>query len=158
MGVAHPLRVCVLLHSNSAHDLCLRQGSRGWRNATPASFRATHKNSSILLCARTRTTYALRHRITGMGFAHPCEFSCYAQKLVYLRVREDAHALPCGKDWKGGGAVRERSGRMEREDAEPWKAWFWVAGFLSLAKVPHLPKAARIILILFLFITKSVII
>ena len=51
--------------------------------------------------------------------------------------------LACGKDWKGGEAVRERSGRMERTGAEPWKAWFWVVGFLSLAKEAHLPKAAH---------------
>lgn len=50
----------------------------------------------------------------------PASLCANAPKLVYLHVREAAHALPLlrrGKDWKGGGAVLEPEKEAPRSKA-----------------------------------------
>ncbi len=48
-------------------------------------------------------------RAYGDGLCPPLQvWVLFAPKLVYLRVRDTAHGLPCGRDWSTAGGVPEQ--------------------------------------------------
>ena len=124
LGKAQPLYTC----ARNAHAY-LRHGDWG-QAPTPASFRATHKNSFIYVCVKCARP-CLWQGCTGIGASsNPCEFSCYAQKLDYIRVRE-TRTPACGRDGSSGEAVPVGNGGVGRNCGQPG---FWRVSLSNLPK------------------------
>lgn len=88
--------------------------------------------------------------ITGWAKAHPCEFRCFAPKLVDLHVRENAHALPLPLVVAGigrAGVSQFRSGVKlcfsPRRNEGALTPELWKARFLFAERSRSRQKATR---------------